>query len=200
VYATKSADTSAKRVKNLILRIKTDRIDAGTGIAVVQVAIERAVSLLDVTARSRFDGHPMLVPVPGSGLLKPNSVWPARRVCEELVRHGLGEDVLPVISRAAAVPKSAGSEKRPALAEHLESLAVKPKLHPPGRLLLVDDVVTSGTTLMACAMRLRAAFPGVPVAAFALARVQSEGDPSTVFAPVVQRILVSGLRCVRLDG
>jgi len=139
----------------------------------------------------------MLVPVPGASLTRPNTVWPSLRVCEELVRQGLGQDILTVVSRSTAVPKSAGSAIRPPLDQHLNSLTVQARLNPPSRLLLVDDVVTSGTTMMACAIKLAQAFPGVPVSGFALARVQSVGNPPRVFEPLVEQIVVDGHRCIR---
>ncbi len=197
VYATQAGDQNAKRVKNLILDIKTDRVDATTGVPLVRLAIERAVAHLTAESRAAFDGHPMLVPVPGSGLTKPHTVWPSRRVCEELVRQGLAQDVLPVVHRTTAVPKSAGSAVRPPLDQHLKSLTVQAHLSPPSRLMLVDDVVTSGTTMMACAIKLAQVFPGVPVSGFALARVQSTGDPIRVFEPRVERVVVAGQRCTR---
>ena len=113
------------------------------------------------------------------------------------MRHGLGEDVAPVIMRTTAVSKSAGSAVRPTLAQHIRSLTVQPGLRPPSRLLIVDDVVTSGTTVMACALVLIRAYPGVPVSAYVLARVQSSGNPERVFDPVIERVAVDGIRCRR---
>jgi hypothetical protein len=197
VYATRTTDDNARRVKKIILDIKTDRIDAATGMPLVRIVIERSAARLTNDARAVFGGHPMLVPVPGSSLTKPHTVWPSQRVCEELVRQGLGQDILPVVSRTTAVPKSAGSAIRPRLNQHIDSLTVQARLSPPSRLLLVDDVVTSGTTMMACAIKLAQAFPGVPVSGFALARVQSAGNPTRVFEPLVQRIEVDGHRCIR---
>lgn len=113
------------------------------------------------------------------------------------MRQGLGQDILPVVNRTTAVPKSAGSATRPPLHQHIDSLTVQARLSPPSRLLLVDDVVTSGTTMMACAIKLAQTFPGVPVSGFALARVQSVGNPPRVFEPLVERIVVDGHRCIR---
>jgi len=197
VYATRSTAQDAKRIKSLILDIKEDRRDRRTGHPWSAIAIERALSRSGEAARSAFQGDPMLVPVPGSGLTKPHTVWSAKRLCEELVAQGLGADVIEIVKRTTAVPKSAGNERRPSLREHHDSLTVTPRLVPPTRLLLVDDVVTSGTTLMACAQRLWEVLPGVPIAAFALARVQSEGDPVRVFEPAEEPISLSGERCHR---
>ena len=86
VYATRATDESAKRVKNLIIQIKSDRVDSATGIPTVQLVVERVALRLGERFADGFDGQPVLVPVPGAGLSKRNSVWPAQRVCEELVR------------------------------------------------------------------------------------------------------------------
>ena len=40
----------------------------------------------------------------------------------------------------------------------------------PDRIALVDDVVTKGRTLLACAMRLREVYPQAELRAFALVR------------------------------
>ena len=95
------------------------------------------------------------------------------------------------------MPKSAGSVARPTLDQHVRFFTVQPNLAPPSRLLVVDDVVTSGTTIMACAMKLALAFPGVPVSGFALARVQSSGNPVRVLEPLIERVTLAGQRCKR---
>ncbi len=197
VYATRATDDNAKRVRKIVLDIKTDRVDAATGAPLVRIVVEHGAARLTDAARAVFGGHPMLVPVPGSGLTKPHTVWPSRRVCEELVRQGLGDDTLTAVSRTTAVTKSAGSVARPTLDQHLASLTVQAGLRPPSRLLLIDDVVTSGTTMMACAIKLALAFPEIPVSAFALARVLSAGNPDRVFEPIIERVTVAGLRCKR---
>ena len=153
MYATRATDDQAKRVKNVILRIKSDRLDSA-GTPVVRIAIARIAARLSDEARSVFAGGAALVPVPGAGLTKPHSVWPARRICEEILGEGLGQDVPPIIFRTLAVPKSAGSAERPGFDQHLNSLSVQGGLNRPSRIVVVDDVVTSGTTLLACAVIL----------------------------------------------
>jgi orotate phosphoribosyltransferase-like protein len=81
--------------------------------------------------------------------------------------------------------------------EHLSSFTLQKTFVAPSRLVVVDDVVTSGTTMMACALKLADAFPGVPIGGFALARVQSEGSPDTVLSPLVEVIVPAGRRCSR---
>lgn len=158
IYATKSDQAAARRVRTLIVDIKMDRYQRSSGRALVAVAIEAAVTRLSNQDRAYWDGDPMLVPVPRSGLNKPNTIWPAHRICEELVKCGLGVDTLPVIERTTAVDKSAGGLTRPEFETQLASLSVRPRLRPPTRLILVDDVVTKGTTMLACATQLALAY------------------------------------------
>ena len=63
--------------------------------------------------------------------------------------------------------------------------------------MLIYDVVTSGTTLMAGARRLNETFPNAVIAAFALARVQSVGEPASFTESIVERIRIAGTRCRR---
>jgi hypothetical protein len=74
VYATRSGAESAQRTRNLILNIKKDVVDRASGRPTAQVVIERVLARLGEEARVVFDGDPVLVPVPGSGLTKANTV------------------------------------------------------------------------------------------------------------------------------
>lgn len=57
VYATRATDEDAKRVMNVILKIKTDRVDAGTGIPLVRIVIERIAARLADDPRAVFAGQ-----------------------------------------------------------------------------------------------------------------------------------------------
>jgi hypothetical protein len=113
-----------------------------------------------------------LVPVPGSRASGQRG-WAAWQLATALHALGLGHRVWPGLVRRTPVRKSATAlpGARPTLAQHYDSLSVDPA--PPGfsgRLLLVDDVITRGRTLLAAAARLRSACPHADVRAFALVR------------------------------
>jgi len=91
IYATRANSDAARRARSLIINIKTDRVDAKRERPVVELVVNAAVQRLDFAARSVFDGDPCLVPVPRSGLTKAHTVWPARRIAEELVRQDLAQ-------------------------------------------------------------------------------------------------------------
>ncbi|HEY2037942.1 MAG TPA: phosphoribosyltransferase [Steroidobacteraceae bacterium] len=134
-----------------------------------------------------LDGRAVLIPVPGSAPTH-GTVWVGERLAWCLKELGLAAEVWPVLRRRHAVRKSAfaAAGSRPTVLEHYASLAVEPAWGDGAisgrcrfvagsggtglRLILVDDVVTRGRTLLAAAGRLREVFPGAQIRAFALVR------------------------------
>ena len=142
-----------------------------------------------------------LVPVPRSAPLVDGALWPSEVVAETLQAHGFGEAVLPCISRVTPVRKSAfqAPGNRPTIEEHYDSLEVQGGLFQPDEITLVDDVITKGSTQLACAMRLRDVFPNATIRAFAMVRTKGFGEIETIVSPYQGRIFVSGLRGERDD-
>jgi hypothetical protein len=124
-----------------------------------------------------FGRESVLVPVPGSGTAM-QKVWAAHRLALALQGVGLGGAVWTGVSRRFPVRKSATAlnSDRPTVQQHYESFAVAawwdvarlPSF--PARIVIVDDVITKGRTLLAAAVRLHEAFPHADIRAFALVR------------------------------
>jgi hypothetical protein len=136
-----------------------------------------------------------LVPVPGAGLWRPGDIWVPALVADALRRVGLGAEVLPCLRRRHAIRRSRRQESadRPSVSEHFASFVVDRRMPPPECIVLVDDVVTRGATLLAAASRLAEAYPGVSISAFAVVRTIS--DPTlfeAIYAPVVGEIVLVG--------
>jgi predicted amidophosphoribosyltransferase len=119
-----------------------------------------------------FATAPVLVPVPGSSPRRGGRGSVTELLAGALLAHGLGSAVWPGLRRVLAVPKSATCPacKRPTAAVHYKSFAVESGAAAPTAMLLVDDVVTKGRTLLAAATRLQDAFPTARIRAFALLR------------------------------
>ena len=162
--------------------------------------------------RSLLSPRAVLVPMPGHAPLppkQPDSLWVPRRICEELIGEILGAKMIPFLERRYAVPKSSWSPSRdrPSVEVHYESFGVSLRLgEPPTELLLVDDVMTKGSTMLAGASRLAEAFPNAVVRAFALVRTQNainSGKDKQIFKavvdPVVSRITLSRFGAWRRD-
>ncbi len=114
----------------------------------------------------------VLVPVPGCVPRSDQSKYVASRLAESLLQQGLGRDTWNGLKRIRQVQKSAtaSSLSRPSVALHYESFAIDGPPCTAESLVLVDDVITKGRTLLAAAVRLHEAFPAAHIRAFALLR------------------------------
>lgn len=125
-----------------------------------------------------FSSGAVLIPIPGSSLTKPDTMWAPKILAESLVSVGLGSSVATCISRVAYVRKSATSspEDRPMPIKHCETMAVTRMVTEPASILLVDDVVTRGATFLGAACRVAELYPNVDIRAFAAMRTVSDGN------------------------
>lgn len=128
-------------------------------------------SLRDPQLAAMFGSGAVLVPVPGSAATG-DAPWVALQLANALSQVGFELPVWVGLRREFTVRKSAraGSGLRPSVAQHYESFSVVPMASPIRRVVLVDDVVTKGRTLLAAAARLRSELPCTDIQAFALLR------------------------------
>src|ERR1035437_2599771 len=118
--------------------------------------------------------------------MQPNTLWVPERIATVMVAAGLGKQVASCLIRAKAVSKAALSSpsERPTAVQHYESISVQGSLSKPDEILLVDDVVTRGATLLGAANRLAEAFPQSHIRAFAAMRTISiQYEFENVYAP-----------------
>jgi predicted amidophosphoribosyltransferase len=118
-----------------------------------------------------FLADDVLVPVPGSSP-KSCGLWVAASLADALLREGLGALAWPGLRRICAVRKSATAAPgaRPTVDAHYASFLMGSPPHELRSVILVDDVITKGRTLLAAAARVREALPGAQIRAFALLR------------------------------
>ncbi len=119
-----------------------------------------------------FGTTDVLVPVPGSSPSAAGRSWAAKHLAVALVNEGLGGAAWSGLRRVRPVHKSATAApgERPTVNLHYESFFIERPTIPPESIVLIDDVVTKGRTLLAAASRVHEAFPGAQVRAFALVR------------------------------
>lgn len=119
-----------------------------------------------------FARQALLVPVPGSAPACAAN-WVAWHLAVAFRELGLAPAVWTGLERRHPVRKSATAlvGERPTVAQHYASLSVYPVPNPaPKTIVLVDDVVTKGRTLLAAAARLASEVPDADIRAFALIR------------------------------
>ena len=136
-----------------------------------------------------FSAADILIPVPscvpGGGANAP------ARLADVMVRRGLGRASWHGLKRVHAVQKSATARSRPTVAMHMESFLVDARGDsPPDSIILIDDVVTKGRTLLAAAARVHLAFPKARIRAFAVLRTMG-------LVPEVPRLFEPWLGCIR---
>jgi hypothetical protein len=129
-------------------------------------------SLANRQLAALFARDAVLVPVPGSG--RSGETWAAFRLAVALSEVGFALRIWTGLRRRYAVTKSATapSAARPTVQQHYDSFEVVRVTTPIQRVVLIDDVITKGRTLLAAAARLRAELPFADVGGFALIRTQ----------------------------
>jgi hypothetical protein len=130
-------------------------------------------SLRDRQLAALFAPNTVLVPVPGSARSGP-SPWPALRLAIALGEVGFSLSLWIALRRRYTVTKSSTAPRaaRPSVQEHYDSFAVTAPVRPVRKIVLIDDVITKGRTLLAAATRLRAELPYGEIRGFALIRTQ----------------------------
>ena len=122
-----------------------------------------------------FDQSTVLIPVPRSNPLLQGGLWVPKRIADEMVQKGLGGYVVPCLIRSKPVNKSSWSipSQRPLPSEHYDSLKVEQTVTELNEVILIDDVITRGSTLIAAANKLIDSFPKIKIESFAAIRTIS---------------------------
>lgn len=127
-----------------------------------------------------FQGEVTLVPVPSSSLRSPGALWVPLNLAQAMEQRGLGR-VAELLTRVSPLPKSATAvpERRSRAADHLLTLHAESRLDVTNEILLVDDVVTRGATLLGAASRVQMAYPQARVRALVMMRAVSDTEDFT---------------------
>lgn len=191
-YCPRGDDEVHKASRRWRDALKHDAIVGSPPRSMTRLIAERmSASLAGTALDGFFSSRAVLVPVPGSSLPQPNQLWVPKRIAEALVEAGMGVNVWCCLSRMKRVRKSSTSlpADRPRALEHLESFSVEAGLHAPDEIVLIDDIVTRGATLMAAAMKLEARYPKTRIRGFAVMRAISEpAEFAAIRSPVAGTI------------
>ena len=189
VYAPSGACAVSARSRTLCAMIKAAEPPL---VPLYARCVMRQAHLMPVLAEF-FRAIDVLIPIPASEPGRPNRDYLPDRLAVAFVAEGLASSTWKGLRRVRAVAKSATAApgRRPTVLAHYDSLSVVPGSALPGaaRLLLIDDVVTRGRTLLAAAIRLHEAFPQAHITAFALLRTLGFNDHlERLLEPCVGRI------------
>lgn len=191
-----SESVKSRQVRDLI---KLDRSIGTPPRNVIAYTVERLRAEPSAAAlRDLLSPNVVLVPCPGSAPLPPPQVargpalWTPRQICRALLAAGLGSAILECLQRETPIRKSAfaGRGARPTPREHYESIGtVGMALVAAPRIVVVDDFVTKGATLLGAASRVAELYPEARVSGFALVRTMGLiPEIDRIVDPVVGRI------------
>ena len=122
-----------------------------------------------------FPPTTILVPIPQNPRHPREAPWVTYQLACQLQQRGLASHVWPVLAHRRSIAPSAHCHRwqRPSVLEHWQALgcdAIAPPAAAQLRVVLIDDVVSRGRTLLAAALRLHGHFPQASISAFALFR------------------------------
>jgi len=129
------------------------------------------------TKFSFFSNDALLIPIPKSTLMKGNTLWVPKRIALELEKQGLGR-YTDLLERISPVNRSSTSlpADRPKPEDHYKSTRIKDAFIDVGKnttFVLVDDVITRGSTLLGSANRIIDFWNNVEIYGFAVFRTVS---------------------------
>jgi len=155
--------------KALVQALKQDKVFSDSGITICErIAKEVKEKLVINPEFSEFFGdNVFLVPAPKSSLTKPGTLCVPKRLAEEFSKIRIGT-ILDCLERITEVTKSSLSnpKDRPKPIDHYNSIIVKRVNQNPMKILLIDNIITRGATILGCASKLRESFPNASIKAF----------------------------------
>jgi predicted amidophosphoribosyltransferase len=191
-YAPHGSSAETQRSKDVMYLLKKDGFMGKPQILMSKwIAKKIQEEMRELPFASFFGSNTILVPAPKSSLMQPNTLWVPERIAAALIGRGIGKGVSSCLVRVKAVPKAAycAPQNRPTAADHYASICVQGELAEPDEILLIDDVVTRGATLIGAANKLADAFPTAHIRAFAAMRtISNEYEFQRIYAPCVGTI------------
>lgn len=181
-YTPRPTNQVQRLSKNLTLTLKEDEFLSKPQLPISEFLVRELLrSIPTLPFSDFFESKPTLVPTPSSSLTKPGTLWVPARMANSMASNGLGVSVVESLTRVKALPKSATSapEDRPTAKDYYESMGVQKHLKELSDILLVDDVITRGATLLGAANRLVKAYPKARIRGFAMIRTISSASEFT---------------------
>jgi hypothetical protein len=178
-YTPRPTNQAQRLSKNITLTLKEDEFLPTPQMPISEfLTRELQRSMPSLPFSDFFKSKPVLVPTPSSSLTKPGTLWVPARLASAMASNGLGASVIESLIRVKPLPKAATSapDSRPTAKDHYESREVQKHLKELNDILLVDDVITRGATLLGAANRLAEAYPNARVRAFAMIRTISSAS------------------------
>lgn len=191
-YSPHGTGEKDKESKKTMCDIKGDRMHEDMPMS-ESIAKDMGKRLSKLPFADYFTKDTALVPAPKSSLPHSGSLWVPQRLADSMQKHGMGIS-MECLTRRTAVPQSSTSipSERPKPQDHYKSMKVVNTLDScPTEIVIVDDVITRGATLIGAANKLTERFPDARIRGFAALRTVSDSKNfKDIFDPFVGRIVI----------
>jgi predicted amidophosphoribosyltransferase len=200
-YSPRGTSDAEKQSRTAMRNLKDDQVVPNSNILMSDYISELIKKKMVALPFAHFlEINPILIPVPNSTLMNPGTLWVPKRLAHALVRNGFGKAIVECLKRVKPLPKAARSlaSDRPKAVQHYESIEVQSMLSEPNEILMIDDIVTRGATMLGAANKLQDAFPNARIRAFAAIRTISPPDVfNAVYSPCKGIITLVGQNSFR---
>ena len=173
VYLSPNKKGSPKYIETCTSVIQEIKRASPDIIRLVCQRISQKERLRNFIADSTFVG------IPSSSIKGPDSLHGPRSLALALEQFGGAQ--VDLLNRRLGLPKSAFiriADERPSPTQHADSLNVHSNLRVSPRILLVDDLLTSGRTAMGAALAVHACYPESNIRLFSVFRNDRIEPPS----------------------
>ena len=201
-YSPRGSGDNHYKSRALTYALKEDRMVMRNVTASKMVAdTVRDVAKSDVSVLTGYFGEQYtLVPVPRSVLHRRGALWVPWNLALHMKELKLGHDAVQLTKRIETIPSAPSSPpgQRPTAMKHYDTVEIKEPTHEIGDIILIDDVVTAGATILGVASKLAERFPNSAIKAFAAVRtISNPAEFTSSMQPVIGTITLHGERTIR---
>jgi hypothetical protein len=193
-YLPKNRGCETKLQKNsqtFMWLLKNDKILKTEKISITSlIAKDIKKNLVNLPFKHFFGPEVTLVPVPKSSFTK--ELWVPHNLAKELETQGLGK-VKTCVKRAISIKKQSTSKEKRKPSIHVKSLELNHFEEVSDEILLIDDIITSGSTVMGVAIKLKEAYPDKNIRVFAVLRTTDKREVcKNLIFPLKGKIILNG--------
>ena len=198
-YTPRGISKEAKYSQTITYKIKQNGL-FNTGSEIIPIAeyyaklIKEKITELSFT--KFFSKETILVPASKHAPLESNSsIWVPKLFADELINASLGRDIGLYLERIYPIKQSSKviAKERPKAIDHYNSIKVIKPINEPNEILVIDDVITRGATLLGTINKLTDAFPNAKINGFALVRTISNAhDFNKIEDPCIGTVTLRG--------
>ncbi len=194
-YTPRGSSSEIQHAKEVMLALKSDDFIEEQPPIPMSEWVARTVQqqLRNLPFAFFFKPDAVLVPVPRTSLMQPDTLWVPHRIATALVKKGVGKEVAVCLARVTPLRKAAWSRpsERPKAKDHFATMSVQGRISDPSpnMIVLVDDIITRGATLLGAANRLAEVFPTARICAFgAMTTISRPDDFVGLYKPLLGTI------------